>query len=289
MQTKVLPKTNAATPVFLPGSAGNLFAIYHPAASAAATKRFCDILFVPPFAEEMNKSRRMFSLMARRCNTMGIGALILDLYATGDSEGEFAEARWDIWLEDLHTAVYWLRNHGSQHVCLLSLRLGALLAMDYTTHYPGLVARHFLWQPVVNGEQFLTQFLRLRLAANMMEKNQPQESAASLKQTLQQGGSLEVAGYELSSELYLAINQRQLADMVSSSSTPAIHWFDVAGSADKPLAPASEKVLQQLRQSGVETSIDKVVGEPFWSLQEITIAEGLLDATSTRINSVFAP
>jgi hypothetical protein len=47
---------------------------------------------VPPFAEEMNKSRRMIAEVGRRLEGSGVGMLLVDLFGTGDSEGEFAQA-----------------------------------------------------------------------------------------------------------------------------------------------------------------------------------------------------
>ena len=82
-------------PFFLVGGQGTLFAIYYP--PAAGVPRRDGVLYVPPFAEEMNKSRRLVALQARRLAAAGFGVLVPDLYGTGDSAGDFAEARWSIW------------------------------------------------------------------------------------------------------------------------------------------------------------------------------------------------
>jgi alpha-beta hydrolase superfamily lysophospholipase len=50
---------------------------------------------------------------------------------------------------------------------LWGLRLGALLALDAAPLCDPAPAGFVLWQPVVSGEQFLTQFLRLRVASAM--------------------------------------------------------------------------------------------------------------------------
>ena len=56
-------------PFFLPGQSGKLFALHmKPSVSASPPH---GVLFFPPFAEEMNKSRRMVSLQARRMVASG--------------------------------------------------------------------------------------------------------------------------------------------------------------------------------------------------------------------------
>jgi hypothetical protein len=49
------------------------------------------ILYVHPFAEEMNKSRRMAALQARPVRSR-LTVLQIDLYGCGDSDGNFADA-----------------------------------------------------------------------------------------------------------------------------------------------------------------------------------------------------
>ena len=85
-------------PLFIDGTAGRLFAIY--LAPAPEAPRRGAVLYLPPFAEEMNRSRRMVLLQARRMVELGYQVLIVDLYGTGDSEGDFADARWAIWRAD---------------------------------------------------------------------------------------------------------------------------------------------------------------------------------------------
>ncbi len=45
-------KDSVGNPMFLKGPAGPIFAIYHP--PAAGTNSLGTLIYVPPFAEEMN-------------------------------------------------------------------------------------------------------------------------------------------------------------------------------------------------------------------------------------------
>jgi len=75
-------------PLFLPGRRGPLFALWFDPDAAGDQA----ILVVPPFAEELNKSRRMLALQGKSLARAGRGLLAVDLHGTGDSAGEFIEA-----------------------------------------------------------------------------------------------------------------------------------------------------------------------------------------------------
>src|SRR5262249_50696571 len=113
---------------FLPGSLGSIFAIYYPPVIDAVQRG--RLLYIHPFAEELNKARRMVALQAQQFAANGFSVLVPDLYGCGDSGGDFAEARWDVWLDDLHRCLDWLRARGEGPCYLWGLRAGALLAAE---------------------------------------------------------------------------------------------------------------------------------------------------------------
>ena len=80
--------TTAPEPLFIETGDRRLFALYHPAAGDARGS----VLMLPPFAEEMNMSRRMSYLTGRAFAAAGYDFLSLDLTGTGDSSGDFAGA-----------------------------------------------------------------------------------------------------------------------------------------------------------------------------------------------------
>lgn len=274
-----------AKPFFLSSSCGKIFTIYHY--PLASKDRQYDVVIIPPFAEEMNKSRHMFTRLARQLNAIGIGVLLFDLYGTGDSEGDFADSSWSAWEGDIGSAVNWLQQNRASDLIFLTLRSGCLLALNFINRTKPAVKEIIMWQPTINGEQFMTQFLRIRLASAMMEKDQAKETMAEIKQKLTNGESVEVAGYELSSELYQSLNSLRLQTLVNET-TPPIYWLELVSSEDKPIPVGSQKVIDQIQQRGNKLISTTAVGEPFWSLQEITMAENLLQATVAHIKDVFA-
>ena len=266
-----------AKPFFLTGTAGKLFSIYHPACRAVTQRR--DLLIVPPFAEEMNRSRRMLALQARALSAAGVGVLIIDLYGTGDSQGDFKEARWEIWKQDVLVALNWLRHNGAAQVSLLGLRLGAMLALDCLGEQGGPFDKIILWQPVISGESLITQFLRVRLAASMLDSAKEKESTQDLRATLAKGESIEVAGYDLSPELAADIDRLRLESLVNPK-LPPVDWLELVSAEGRLASPATQRVVENLRRQGMRIFSSAVVGEAFWSLPEITVAPGLLHATS---------
>jgi alpha-beta hydrolase superfamily lysophospholipase len=88
------------------------------------------VVHVPAFAEEMNKSRRAVANAARAMAGRGWQVLVFDLHGTGDSSGDFGDATWSGWLEDLRAAIGWLREHAASEPVLWGLRSGCLLIND---------------------------------------------------------------------------------------------------------------------------------------------------------------
>src|SRR3954449_10972795 len=100
-----------AEPFFLRTATGKRFCLYH----APASGREClgAFIYIHPFGDEMNKSRRMAAIQARAFAAMGFSVLQIDLFGCGDSSGEFRDARWDIWKHDLSVAKRWIENRAS--------------------------------------------------------------------------------------------------------------------------------------------------------------------------------
>lgn len=268
-------------PFFLNSSSGRLFAVYWPPVGEPMTRA---IVHVPAFAEEMNKSRRMVALQARAFAEQGVGVLVLDLLGTGESDGEFADATWLLWQDNIAVAISWLREQGAQSVDLWGLRLGVLLALDYALHHESGITRLLAWQPVLNGDTFMTQFLRLRVAAAMMNANAPQEKTSDLKRQLIEGQACEVAGYLINPDLVrpllgLRASALDMQNLANFSLCEVIAQPDDAG-----LAP-NQSLIEQLQLQGVKTSLDRVVGDSFWATQEITIAPELIQLSCEKVGS----
>jgi len=238
------------------------------------------LLYLPPFAEEANRSRRMAVLQARRLAARGWPVLLLDPFGTGDSAGAFHEARWELWLADAARAADWLATRWPDgSVTLWGLRLGALLATALAAEEPSRFTRLLLWQPLLRGDRFMAQFLRLRVAATMAAGEK--ESGEALRARLAAGEILEVAGYELAPDLVAAIEGLRLEALLAPLEGCAVDWLELATAGSEPvLAPASRRLLgERPAARGPHLTSLAIAGEHFWTIQEITLAPKLLDAT----------
>lgn len=261
----------------LPVEPGYRFCIcHHPEVQGGG-----GIVYVHPFCEEMNKARRMAALQCRQFAAAGYTVLQIDLLGCGDSSGEFGEARWAIWKRDIAAAVGWVRSRVNGAVSLWGLRLGATLAADFARD-PDLGIEHLiLWQPVSSGEQFLTQFLRVRLAAEMLAEGAAQTGVREMRKALHLGSPLEIAGYDLHPQLASEIDGLRLADLVPKARR--VHWLEVTAHAGSELSAASRRTLEAWRARGLDIRATAVSGEPFWSTIEIAECRALLAATEESI------
>lgn len=264
-------------PVFLDGAGGPLFAIHHTPAPGA--EDFGDLVFVPPFGEEMNQARRMVAEQARRLAQAGTGVLLLDLFGTGDSAGDFADATWEIWLDDIAVACNWLSRRGRRLVGLWGLRLGATLAVEAAAAGTLSVPRLLLWQPVTSGKGFLTQLLRLRVASGLAGDG-PRETTADLRALWGAGETVEIAGYPIPPILAQRIEGASLQKTLPAD--VRVTWLDVVATPESQAAPAAVRTIDEWRQRDIVVNHQIVVGEAFWAIQSWlapVVAPALWDAT----------
>lgn len=261
---------------FLPVEPGQRFCLLH--LPAGRPRRA--VVYVHPFAEEMNKARRMAALQARRLAGEGCAVLQIDLHGCGDSSGEFAEARWQTWRRDIEAAVGFMAGRFAAPVSLWGLRLGAALAVEVAD---ARVDHLLLWQPVTSGAQFLSQFLRLRLASEMLASGAASSAVRELTQALAAGRSLEIAGYELHPQLAAALERIKLEALAPAAAR--VDWLEVVAERSMALRPGSARSVDAWRSRGVAVRTAQAVGEPFWATVEIAECEELLALTSEAMKA----
>ena len=108
-------------PRFIEFGNGRRFCLFHPAQGGVARGA---VLYVHPFAEEMNKARRMAVLQSRALAGAGYNVLQIDLLGCGDSSGDFGHADWSVWREDVLAGYRHLRVCSSAPLILWGLRAG---------------------------------------------------------------------------------------------------------------------------------------------------------------------
>lgn len=265
--------SDSVTPLFLDGPNGRLFALHFAAPQARA-----HIVYLPPFCEEMNRCRHLAAAQARRFAAAGYSCLLLDLYGTGDSEGELAQASWSAWHEDARAAVAWCRGRQDLPVFLWGLRLGASLALDVIAATPRDFAGAILWQPVTTGKTFFTQVLRARIAY-LSGAGLPPETSDEIRARLAQGEQVEVAGYLLGGALAADIDAFKL-DSLQGLDGVNVHWLQQTSRAAEGPSGAVQKVVQRLEEGGARVQVSLFQAPQLWQLSERADGQPLLDATA---------
>ena len=282
--------TQAPQAFFLPAappSTGQRFCIYHPALGDSVRGR---VVYVHPFAEEMNKSRRMAALQSRALAAAGFSVLQIDLHGCGDSSGDFGDASWDDWVNDVVQAVDWLTERDEAHakapLWLWGLRAGCLVAGEAAAKLKE--PSHFcFWQPATSGKLILQQFLRLKLAADMLSGNS-KGLMDEMKRALAQGQSLEIAGYSLAAALATGLEKANLVPAPSGAEKPVpcrLEWLELSSREDAEITPVVHQSLDKWLAAGYVTQHQFVQGPSFWQTQEIEDAPTLLKATSAAFSN----
>jgi uncharacterized protein len=223
------------------------------------------------FAEEMNKSRRQMALLAQTLAEQGVATILYDGFGTGESSGELCSVAWQHWQVNLLSVDAWARlQWPSLPVAHLGHRLGALLVAS--TDLP--TGRRVYWQPVYNGEQALTQFLRISVAMSAMRGQTT--TTQQLRAQASAEGHVEVAGYRLAHRLIAAIDALKLSAYPISTPTLLLE----CQVTEPPLeqSPALDRYCSQV--AGIEhLRSDVVAANHFWAAQEISTAPELIGQT----------
>jgi len=264
-------------PFFIESADHRLFSL---AVQPAGPERSHGVLVCPPFGEEMNRCRRTVRVLLGELAARGVPALSLDLRGTGDSSGEFGDARWDDWVADLARGVDWLRDAGCRAVTLVAVRAGALLAWELLRARPGAFDAVVLWQPVLNGKSVVTDLLRARVAAAAAAG--ATDSVARLRAELAAGRTVETAGYTLSPALVAALE----AASVTATAAPPVHWIEVGADPEAPLRAPAGQLGAALEAAGTTVAMHRAADPPFWSTTETTTGHATVAATISTIAAV---
>lgn len=254
---------------------GQRLCIYHaPAGTAKAV-----VVYVQPWLEEMNKSRRMAALQCRQLAQAGCAVLQIDLLGCGDSSGDLADASWAAWVADIHQAAAWLIQRHDASLWLWGLRSGCLLAAAAGRKL-ATPCQWLMWQPVTQGRQLVQQLLRLK-AAGEMQSGQGQAAADRARQQLAAGQPLEVAGYSMPAALVHSLEQ---ATLEPPAQVGHLVWLELSTREDAALLPTSAAALAAWRAAGAQVHEQVVQGPAFWQTTEIETAPALLAASLAALH-----
>lgn len=259
---------------------GQRLCLYHPPAGGRARGA---VVYVHPWAEEMNKSRRMAALQSRALADAGYAVLQIDLHGCGDSSGDFGDATWAGWVDDVCLAAKWLQVRHEAPLWIWGLRAGCLLAVEAVRAIDGPSCLLF-WQPVTSGKAVLQQFLRLK-AASDLASGDAKSMMAEVRRQLNSGETVEIAGYSLAPALAAGLERATLA---AAPGVARVEWIEVATRAEATPLPASVPISEAWQRAGVCVRTSVVTGPAFWQTTEIEDAPALFAATVGAIEAQVA-
>ncbi len=285
-------KDQVIQPFYLPTADGDCFAVFYPSIGRNSSQPTASktVVVCPPFAEEVNKSRRMISQLGRCLAANNINMLSIDLHGTGESDGDFSEVNIDIWISNLRKACEWLLvNDSGAQISLLGVRAGSLLAGLLASEKENMFNQLVLWQPVRDGEKFIKQFLRVKAMSEMISEGKASNTASQLFDNLINGDFLDVAGYSLSSRLTKDIVELDLYDLLLPilNTSTAISIFEVSTTPETELSRKTTRFIEKLTADGGEIPAKSVCGPNFWNSLEIMESQLLIDETVRVLSGGF--
>ncbi len=182
---------------YFPVPGGHLYTVLHP-----VEKPIARILLIGPFASARHYSYTPWVSWARFLAHEGVEVLRFDYRGVGESGGIFEEFSFDHWGEDVLVLAKWLKDRSEPVPLVLhGLEMGGLLAAK--AFQGGLGDLLLLWSPPLNANQSLRSALLSWVALEQISRYSGERKPASaVIRELEEGSSLEVAGYQWSSRLW---------------------------------------------------------------------------------------
>jgi hypothetical protein len=138
------------------------------------------------------------------------------------------------------------------------MRLGGALAMEVALECAQRLERIVLLEPVISGEEMMTQYLRARVAFSGIRSDPGRrETTAGLRERLAAGESLQVAGYVLTPGMVAAIDGIDLVKVQPDARGP-VDWIAIAASN-------AGAVPEAWRKAGAQVKVHEVAVRPYWS------------------------
>jgi hypothetical protein len=122
----------------------------------------------------------------------------------------------------------------------------------------------------------MTQWLRLKSVSALATDESEREGPNALRERLQAGETLEIAGYAFNPALASAIDAAKL-DFATSISTAV--WREVSSASPPAMGASGASVVEALTSRGVIVDAAVVAGPPFWQTVEIEMCDALVAST----------
>jgi uncharacterized protein len=219
------------------------------------------IVFCHALAEEKLWSHRVYVNFARTAATAGFAVLRFDMRGEGDSSREFEDCTIESRVEDVCMASRELRQRVPHDtpMTLVGHRLGGSIALQALARDPQLASQVVVWDPVLDGDEYLGQLLRSNLTTQMATEGKVVRNREALMKAMHEGEPIVVDGYGLAADLCTGLGQMRLAELMAPIQQKVLLLEIVRGEQTAPSPPLA--ALAATRDS-VECALASEL--PFW-------------------------
>ncbi|MGQ9661283.1 MAG: alpha/beta fold hydrolase [Kiritimatiellia bacterium] len=235
-------------------------------------------LFCHPLFEERKSAHRVMVETARACSAAGLLVLRFDYTGTGDSSGNFTDCSLAMWLQDMRTAVEFLRHCADGlPLGLLGVRAGATMAVCFATglfHLPAStsmlptersthgISFLTLWEPILKGSDYLQELFRKKLIKEMMTTGSGRTTKTRILRELSQGRAVDLDGYALSATLYHDLTRLELGTRITELNVPTLFLHFAPGGRQ---SPDIDRLRTAISQANLPAEVYTIPEQPFWN------------------------
>lgn len=207
-------------------------------------------IYCHPLFDERKCAHRFSYYLTGALADAGLELCRFDYIGTGDDEGEFADVTLDSLRNDLARII-----PANVDICMIGLRLGASLALDYTISKPFKVKKLVLLEPIIKGDEYIDYLLRKQRIKDMMTNNS--------KSTNENNGSYNIEGFQASTKF---INQLKGFDLfeITQKSHSISDTLIVQINTRTTVEPQLAKLTKCLGNNNSNIQLESVSLPGFW-------------------------
>lgn len=243
-----------------------LFGAYHPPAPGVRAKGAA--LLCPAWGQEYLVSHRILRRLAGRLSEKGYHVMRYDYFGTGDSAGERHEGDLLTWSADSETALDELLDmSGVETVTTFGVRLGAIMAWRLAMKRPE-VRQTVLWDPVINGKQYLNELVSAQREMDRWTLGKPQPTSGE--------GTWHLLGFPMARAMRDSVQAVQLNEFATRCDARLHLYYSDSGRDHLVLH-------EQLQRAGTPFHAETLEGQTPWQDEESTVVGPLATRVLQRM------
>ncbi len=242
---------------FFGGDEGRMFGARHRPAAGSGT----GVVVCPGLQAEFLRDYRREVMLARSLAMQGVCVQRFHYRGTGNSDGDSSGTTFASMVEDAVRSAEWmLSNEGCEHVAVVGVRLGGLVAAaasNLLEHAPVV-----LWEPFTGSRAYFRDVFRAGRIHELRKGGTGRSTATQLEE-LDREGRLDILGYSIDRSLYGSLQDRALVDELGDRPRPVL----LVGISPRGVlrnADAGSVAELQARGFPVETRVMSMPEEPWW-------------------------